>query len=65
MLTGVCVGLGAPQGDKNKGVWMTLNGGLLQLTSTSPKLDDDKLEFKDVKIRSGGYGAFFFVVVVT
>jgi hypothetical protein len=47
---------GGWQDDVSKGVWMTLNGGLLQITSSDPKLDDDTFTFSDVKIRTGGYG---------
>ena len=45
------------QGDPSKGVWMSLNGGLLQVSDPNTDLgSEEEFPFKNSKIRSGGYG---------
>lgn len=50
--------MGFVQGDAAKGVWMTLNGGALQITAPNPDLNVVDIEslFIPSKINSGGYG---------
>ena len=44
------------QNDFEKGVWVTLNGGLLQMTKGKPDFEADQYPFVESKLRSGGYG---------
>jgi photosystem II stability/assembly factor-like uncharacterized protein len=50
--------MGFVQNDASKGVWMTLNGGALQLTPPNPDLHQVDMEtlFTTSKINTGGYG---------
>jgi photosystem II stability/assembly factor-like uncharacterized protein len=48
--------MGFVQGDLTKGIWMSLNGGIMQITEPSASVDDVELKFKPVQIRTGGYG---------
>jgi len=50
--------MGFVKGDNAKGVWMSLNGGLLQVSEPAQDLSssDNQFKFADSKIRSGGYG---------
>lgn len=38
-----------------EGLWMTLNGGAMQMSTTLPEGTNDPL-FSDTAIKSGGYG---------
>eukprot|EP00980_Cylindrotheca_fusiformis_P030401 scaffold24768_cov215-Cylindrotheca_fusiformis.AAC.2 len=48
--------MGFVEGDINKGVWMTLNGGKLLICDDSPTLSADTFDFKEANIKTGGYG---------
>mmetsp|Transcript_39192 Transcript_39192/g.61225 ORF Transcript_39192/g.61225 Transcript_39192/m.61225 type:complete len:411 (+) Transcript_39192:104-1336(+) len=49
--------MGFIQDDIKNGVWMSLNGGLLQLTEPGQEINGiNDAKFKDAKIKSGGYG---------
>lgn len=49
--------MGFVQDDVNTGVWMSTRGGGLSFTGNSPDLESTELlPFKQVDIRSGGYG---------
>ena len=49
--------MGFVKGDTSKGVWMSLNGGLLQICEPNQDLSsEEEFKFADSKIRSGGYG---------
>jgi photosystem II stability/assembly factor-like uncharacterized protein len=50
--------MGFVQNDATKGIWMTLNGGALQITPPNADLNQVDIEtlFKPSKINSGGYG---------
>jgi photosystem II stability/assembly factor-like uncharacterized protein len=48
--------MGFVQGDINKGVWMTLNGGKLFICDDEPTLSSDVFNFKEANIKTGGYG---------
>jgi len=48
--------MGFVQGDINKGVWMTLNGGKLFVCDDSPSLSADTFNFREANIKTGGYG---------
>eukprot|EP01031_Cornospumella_fuschlensis_P026538 gene26538-32074_t len=50
--------MGFVQNDASKGLWMTLNGGALQLTPPNPDLNQVDIEkiFQPSKINTGGYG---------
>merc|ERR1712087_58964 len=48
--------MGFVEGDINKGVWMTLNGGKLLVCYDEPNLTSDMLDFKEANIKTGGYG---------
>lgn len=38
-----------------EGLWMTLNGGAMQMSTTQPEGTTDPV-FSDIPIKSGGYG---------
>lgn len=42
--------------DLKKGLWMTLNGGVLQFSSPKFDLNEQTPEFEQVQIKTGGYG---------
>jgi hypothetical protein len=44
------------QGDMNKGVWMTLNGGKLLISPEQVDLTKDTFKFNEADIKTGGYG---------
>jgi photosystem II stability/assembly factor-like uncharacterized protein len=48
--------MGFIQDDVSKGLWMTLNGGLLQFSGQKFDLNDETPEFEQVAIKTGGYG---------
>jgi len=48
--------MGFVEGDLNKGVWMTLNGGKLFVCYTEPDLKADTFDFKEANIKTGGFG---------
>jgi photosystem II stability/assembly factor-like uncharacterized protein len=48
--------MGFVEGDINKGVWMTLNGGKLLICYEEPDLKADTFNFKEANIKTGGYG---------
>ncbi|KAG7356269.1 Ycf48-like protein [Nitzschia inconspicua] len=48
--------MGFVEGDINKGVWMTLNGGKLLICYSEPDLKADTFDFKEANIKTGGYG---------
>jgi len=48
--------MGFVEGDINKGVWMTLNGGKLFVCDTAPDLKADVFDFKEANIKTGGFG---------
>merc|ERR1712003_66492 len=48
--------MGFVEGDINKGVWMTLNGGKLFVCYTEPNLTADTFDFKEANIKTGGFG---------
>lgn len=47
--------MGFVKGRAAEGLWMTLNGGAMQLSRQKPEGATDP-EFNDVAIKSGGYG---------
>jgi len=48
--------MGFVEGDIDKGLWMTLNGGKLLVSPASADLSSDDLEFQEANIKTGGYG---------
>merc|ERR1712070_1153353 len=48
--------MGFVNGDLTKGLWMSLNGGLLQVSEDKPDLQADSLVYNQVPIKTGGYG---------
>jgi len=49
--------MGFIKGIQDNGVWMSLNGGEVQLTATAPDMaSTDLIDFKKVNLNSGGYG---------
>jgi len=48
--------MGFVEGDINKGVWMTLNGGKLLVCDKDPDLKADTFDFKEANIKTGGFG---------
>jgi len=48
--------MGFVEGDINKGVWMTLNGGKLLICDDEPNLASDTFNFREANIKTGGYG---------
>jgi len=48
--------MGFVEGDLNKGVWMTLNGGKLFVCNKEPDLKADTFDFKESNIKTGGFG---------
>jgi len=48
--------MGFVEGDINKGVWMTLNGGKLFICDSEPNLKADTFDFKEANIKTGGFG---------
>lgn len=48
--------MGFVEGDINKGVWMTLNGGKLFVCNSEPDLKADIFDFKEANIKTGGFG---------
>lgn len=48
--------MGFVEGDINKGVWMTLNGGKLFICDDQPTLSADTFNFREANIKTGGYG---------
>ena len=49
--------MGFVKDDATNGVWMSLNGGLLQVSADTQDLaSEEEFKFKESKIRSGGYG---------
>lgn len=48
--------MGFVQGDIQKGLWMTLNGGKLFISEGEPDLTRDTFEFVEADIKTGGYG---------
>merc|ERR1712176_283855 len=48
--------MGFVEGDINKGVWMTLNGGKLLVCYSEPDLNTDQVDFTEANIKSSGYG---------
>jgi len=45
--------MGFVEGDINKGVWMTLNGGKLFICDSEPNLKADTFDFKEANIKTG------------
>lgn len=48
--------MGFVEGDIQKGLWMTLNGGKLFISSGEPDLTKDSFDFVEADIKTGGYG---------
>jgi photosystem II stability/assembly factor-like uncharacterized protein len=48
--------MGFVEGDIKKGLWMTLNGGKLFISSEEPDLTKDVFDFQEADIKTGGYG---------
>merc|ERR1712151_713463 len=48
--------MGFVEGDIDKGLWMTLNGGKLFVYKGDPDLSKDTYDFKEADIKTGGYG---------
>jgi len=48
--------MGFVQDDLSKGLWMTLNGGVLQISKTGQDVSNSDVEFKAANIKTGGYG---------
>jgi photosystem II stability/assembly factor-like uncharacterized protein len=48
--------MGFVEGDINKGVWMTLNGGKLFVCDKEPDLKADTFDFQEANIKTGGFG---------
>jgi len=48
--------MGFVEGDLDKGVWMTLNGGKLFICDKGPDLKSDTFDFKESNIKTGGFG---------
>jgi photosystem II stability/assembly factor-like uncharacterized protein len=44
------------EGNIQKGLWMTLNGGKLLISPETPDLTKDIFEFYEADIKTGGYG---------
>lgn len=47
--------MGFVKGRASEGLWMTLNGGAMQMSGSKAETEVDP-EFKDIAIKSGGYG---------
>lgn len=47
--------MGFVKGNAGDGLWMTLNGGAMALSTEAPEATTDPA-FGDVSIKSGGYG---------
>ena len=48
--------MGFVEGDINKGLWMTLNGGKLFVAKGEPDLTSDMFGFDEANIKTAGYG---------
>lgn len=48
--------MGFIKGKINNGLWMTLNGGKLLISSKTPDLTQDSFDFVEADIKTGGYG---------
>jgi len=48
--------MGFIEGDIDKGLWMTLNGGKLLITDGAVDLASENFDFKEANIKTGGYG---------
>ncbi len=48
--------MGFVEGDIQKGLWMTLNGGKLFISAGEPDLTKDSFDFVEADIKTGGYG---------
>jgi photosystem II stability/assembly factor-like uncharacterized protein len=48
--------MGFVEGDINKGLWMTLNGGKLFISPQQVDLSKDTFDFNEADIKTGGYG---------
>lgn len=48
--------MGFIDGKRENGLWMSLNGGLLQSTAAGVDLNADQPEFNSIPIKTGGYG---------
>jgi len=48
--------MGFVEGDINKGLWMTLNGGKLLISPNKIDLSTEELKFDEAEIKTGGYG---------
>jgi len=48
--------MGFVEGDIDKGLWMTLNGGKLLISDKNIDVSSEELDFKEAKINTGGYG---------
>jgi len=48
--------MGFVEGDIDKGLWMTLNGGKLLVSKQNVDLTSDDLDFKEANINTAGYG---------
>lgn len=48
--------MGFIDGDIDKGLWMTLNGGKLLITDGAVDLGSENFDFKEANIKTGGYG---------
>ena len=48
--------MGFVEGKINKGLWMTLNGGKVLISPTTPDLTQDFFDFEEADIKTGGYG---------
>jgi photosystem II stability/assembly factor-like uncharacterized protein len=48
--------MGFVEGNINKGVWMTLNGGKLFISPPETDLNSDSINFVEADIKTGGYG---------
>eukprot|EP00559_Dactyliosolen_fragilissimus_P000687 CAMPEP_0184867118 /NCGR_PEP_ID=MMETSP0580-20130426/25054_1 /TAXON_ID=1118495 /ORGANISM="Dactyliosolen fragilissimus" /LENGTH=407 /DNA_ID=CAMNT_0027367167 /DNA_START=114 /DNA_END=1337 /DNA_ORIENTATION=- len=48
--------MGFVEGDIHKGLWMTLNGGKLLISSSEVDLSKETTDFSEADIKTGGYG---------
>jgi photosystem II stability/assembly factor-like uncharacterized protein len=48
--------MGFVEGDINKGLWMTLNGGKLFVSPSAADFTVDSFDFNEANIKTGGYG---------
>lgn len=48
--------MGFVENDIKKGLWMTLNGGKLLISPSTPDLSADTFDFQEADVKTGGYG---------